>query len=420
MKTLVVGSGGREHALAWRLAQSASVRQVYSTPGNPGTAEVGTNLEARTIAEIVAAVEDLDIDLTVVGPEALLVDGLVDRLQAAGRLACGPVAKAARLEGSKAFAKKFMQQMQIPTANYRVESDEAGVYSAVAEFGCPVVIKADGLAAGKGVVIVENPEDLASTVKMFFSENRFGASADQVVVEEFLAGEEVSFIALCDGTRAVPWAASKDYKRVNEGDLGPNTGGMGAHSPDGFLSESQSHLVMDQVMQPVLAAMTDAGSPFRGFLYAGLILTDNGPKVLEFNVRLGDPEAQPLLLRMVGDLGEVLSAAACGNLDSTSVQFSTEAAGCVVLAAHGYPDSPRSGDPIGGLAEARETGAVVFHAGTRLDQQRLQTSGGRVLNVCATAPDIHQALDQAYRAAELIQFEGKHYRRDLGARVSKS
>jgi len=369
------------------------------------------------VPEIVSAVEDLDIELTVVGPETLLVAGLVDRLQALGRVACGPEARAAQLEGSKAFAKDFMRQIQVPSADYCVESTEAGVRTAVAEFGFPVVLKADGLAAGKGVLIVQNAEDLDRAVSIFFAERRFGDSANYIVVEEFLCGEEVSFIALCDGTRAVPWAASKDYKRVADGDLGPNTGGMGAHSPDGFLSTAQSAMVMDRVMQPVLGAMNAAGSPFRGFLYAGLILTDQGPKVLEFNVRLGDPEAQPLLLRFTGDLGETLLAAGTGNLADTSFSFAAEAAGCLVLAADGYPDQPRIGDRITGLDQAVETGAVVFHAGTRLNKGMLQTAGGRVLNVCATGVDVRQALDHAYRSAELIDFAGRHMRHDIGARV---
>lgn len=417
MKVLIVGGGGREHALVWRLASSDSVTQVYCAPGNPGTAEIGTNLPARTLDEVVAAVEDLGIDLTVIGPEALLVEGLVDRLEANGHPACGPSAAAARLEGSKAFAKSFMHANQIPTARYQVASDEAGVRAAVSEFGLPTVLKADGLAAGKGVLIVNDEWELDTALSVFFAERRFGSSGDRVVVEEFLSGEEVSFIALCDGDRAVPWAASKDYKRVGEGDAGPNTGGMGAHSPDGLLTVDDTELITDRVMRPVMAAMADAHTPFRGFLYAGLILTESGPKVLEFNVRLGDPEAQPLLMRFSGDLGLALAAATRRELSSDLVTFDERSAACVVLAAADYPGSPQTGHAIDGLERARELKTVVFHAGTALDGGRLVTAGGRVLNVCAYGEGIRQALDLAYRGADRIEFEGKHLRRDLGARV---
>lgn len=420
MKVLVVGSGGREHALAWRLAGSESVDAVLCAPGNPGTAEVATNLDAANVNDIVAAVEEHDVDLTVVGPETLLVEGLVDRLADAGRLACGPSAAAGRLEGSKVFAKEFMRANDIPTARYQVATDETGVREAVAELGLPVVLKADGLAAGKGVLIVDNSRDLEAALSAFFAERRFGSSGDTVVVEEFLTGEEVSFIALCDGRRALPWAASKDYKRIDEGDTGLNTGGMGAHSPDGFLDDEQAALVRRLVMQPTLDAMAAAGSPFRGFLYAGLILTSDGPRVLEFNVRLGDPEAQPLLMRFQGDLGEVLTDAARGDLDAGSFAFSDQAAACVVLATDGYPTSPRTGDPIQGLDGARELGALVFQAGSALENGKLVTAGGRVLNVCGQGETIAEALELAYRGADAIGFEGMQLRRDLGARVTRA
>lgn len=417
MRVLVVGSGGREHALAWRLAGSESVDSVLCAPGNPGTAEVATNLPASSLEEIVTAVEEHDVDLTVVGPEALLVEGLVDRLSAAGRLACGPSAAAARLEGSKAFAKEFMRTNDIPTARYQVADDETGVREAVAELGLPAVLKADGLAAGKGVLIVDNGQELEAALSVFFAERQFGASGDTVVVEEFLIGEEVSFIALCDGKRALPWAASKDYKRIGEGDIGLNTGGMGAHSPDGFLDDEQAAQIVRRVLQPTLDALAATGSPFRGFLYAGLILTADGPKVLEFNVRLGDPEAQPLLMRFQGDLGQALADAARGNLDSDAFSFSDEAAACVVLAADGYPARPRTGDTIRGLDAARALGTLVFQAGTALASGELVSAGGRVLNVCASGTTIQEALDLAYRGADLIAFDGKRLRRDLGARV---
>ncbi len=417
MKVLVVGSGGREHALAWRLAASNSVSGVFCAPGNPGTAEVGTNVDARGLEDVVAAVGDLDVGLTVVGPEALLVDGIVDRLAAEGRLACGPMAAAARLEGSKAFAKEFMLAAGIPTAGYRVATTESEARQATAEFGLPVVFKADGLAAGKGVLIINNETEMLQALATFFDERRFGASGDRVVIEEFLTGEEVSFIALCDGQRAVPWAASKDYKRVGEEDTGPNTGGMGAHSPDGLLTPAQADMVMDQVMRPVLETMDADGTPFRGFLYAGLILTEDGPKVLEFNVRLGDPEAQPLLMRFTGDLGEVLVASARGDLDPASFTFSDKAAACVVLAAAGYPQNPRTGDRIRGLDRAADLGATVFQAGTSIENGALVTAGGRVLNVCAVGDSVRDALATAYRATDAIEFAGKHFRRDIGARV---
>ncbi len=417
MRVLVVGGGGREHALAWRLARSASVEQVFAAPGNPGTASAGTNVAAASVEEIVDFVVAEDIDLTVVGPEQLLVEGLADRLIHGGRLVCGPQAAAARLEGSKAFAKEFMLEHGIPTAQHRTVTKRSAAQRAAQEFGFPVVMKADGLAAGKGVLIVEDDSQLALALEAFFEQRKFGASGDQVVVEEFLTGEEVSFIALCDGERVVPWAASKDYKRVDDGDRGPNTGGMGAHSPDGFLSAEQAQQVVSTVMEPTVLAMRNQGTPFRGFLYAGLILTEDGAKVLEFNVRLGDPEAQPLLMRFADDLGIALRAAAQGRLQPELVRFNPDAAACVVLAAENYPGAPRTGDEIVGIEAAEAENAVVFQAGTTSKEGRLMTSGGRVLTVGASASSLADALDAAYSAAGKIRFNGCHYRRDIGARV---
>lgn len=414
MRVLVVGSGGREHALAWKLGTSDSVNRVFCAPGNPGTAQVAENLDAGDLEGVVAAVEEHDIDLTVVGPEALLVEGLVDRLAAAGRLACGPTAAAARLEGSKAFAKDFMRANDIPTARYQVADDEAGVREAVAEFGLPVVLKADGLAAGKGVLIIDDQPALEEALSVFFAERRFGASGDRIVVEEFLVGEEVSFIALCDGRRALPWAPSKDYKRVGEGDTGPNTGGMGAYSPAPVIDDGLHDRIMREIMLPTLEGMRADGAPFTGFLYAGLMMTAEGPKVLEFNARFGDPEAQPVLMRLDSDLVALCRAAVDGRLDEATPQWDERAALGVVLAAAGYPRGYQTGHPITGLDAEQPDHVKVFHAGTAVRGGDVVTAGGRVLCVTALGSDVAAAQREAYKAAARIGFEGAFKRGDIG------
>ena len=420
MRVLVVGSGGREHAIAWKLSQSPELEALYCAPGNPGIAELGelVPIAADRAAELAGFAEEQAIDLTVVGPELPLTLGLVDELRRRGLAAFGPTAAAAELEGSKVFAKEFMRRRGVPTADFRVVGERSEAESAAAEFGLPVVLKADGLAAGKGVLIPESEEELERSLEIFFEERRFGASGDRLLVEECLVGEEVSYIGISDGERFLPFACSKDYKRIGEQDLGPNTGGMGAHSPSGILSADLERRVLAEVMQPTIAGMAAEGRRFSGFLYAGLMLTQEGPKVLEFNARLGDPEAQPLLLRLDEDLLTLLAAGAAGAFPDRGLSFHADAAACIVLAAAGYPGTPAKGDAISGLAEAAaRPGVEIFHAGTAVDGAELVTAGGRVLGVCARGRDLAAALATAYEATDLIAWDGKALRRDIGRRV---
>ncbi len=420
MRVLVVGSGGREHALCWKLAQSPDLGELFCAPGNPGVDAVADRVpiaadEVQRLADFAA---DLKIDLTVVGPELPLTLGIVDEFATRGLPIFGPSREAARLEGSKVFAKHFMRDHGIPTAAFEVALDAGQAKKAAKKLGLPVVLKADGLAGGKGVVIPRNKKELSAALDLFFAERKFGAAGSQVVVEEHLEGEEVSLMAIVDGQRLLPLATSKDYKRIGDGDEGPNTGGMGAHSPSGVLPAADAKQILDQVMRPVITGMAAKGSPFRGFLYAGLMLTAEGPRVLEFNARLGDPEAQPIMMRLADDLLPVLARGATGSFESTRLGFHKAAAACVVLAAAGYPGSPQVGEPIRGLeAASRHDGVEVFHAGTRLEGEEVVTAGGRVLNVCATGADLRGALRRAYQAAEEIRWEHKVFRTDIGRRV---
>jgi len=423
MRVLVIGSGGREHALCWKLAQSPEVEELYCAPGNPGIAEVADLVAegADDVQGLANFAANLQIDLTVLGPELPLTLGLTDELARRGLAVFGPSREAARLEGSKVFAKEFMARQGIPTPEFEVVHDEAEARKAARAFGLPVVLKADGLAAGKGVIIPEDDEELDAALAVFFEERRFGASGDRLVVERFLTGEEVSFIALSDGERVLPLATSKDYKRIGEDDTGPNTGGMGAHSPSGVVSAELGSEVVESVIRATVEGMAAENRPFRGVLYAGLILTDEGPRVLEFNVRLGDPEAQALLLRMDDDLVPVLAAGAHGDFGNHRLRFSRDAAACIVLASSGYPEKPVKGEPIHGIGRARaHEGVEVFHAGTGHDPrdgETLVTAGGRVLNVCARGPQLVDALRRAYAAAAEIEWPGKVFRRDIGKRV---
>ena len=397
MKILIIGSGGREHAIAWRLAQEG--HQVYGAPGNPGIAEVG-QLLATT--DYLAAADSVHPHLTVVGPEVPLVAGVVDQFRAAKRKIVGPAQDAARLEGSKIHSKEFMRRLGIPTARYaRVESVEAGI-AALAEFGAPVVIKADGLAAGKGVIIAQDRAEAEAAVRSL---------GPRLVIEEFLAGEEVSFIALCDGKNIVPLEATQDHKAVGDGDTGPNTGGMGAYCDGRILSAEDARYVVNGVIEPVVQE-----TGFTGFLYAGLMMTAGGPKVLEFNVRLGDPETQPLMHRLDSPFGEVLLASATGGLAGVSLQWKPQPSVCVVLAAAGYPGQTRTGDIITGI---QTCGTQVFQAGTKLGSRGLETAGGRVLGVTASGPDLAAAAANAYAAVANIHFDGMHYRRDIARKGLK-
>ncbi len=422
MRVLVVGSGGREHALCWKLARSPEIEELYCAPGNPGIAQVAHPVAAGVdqLQDLVGFAADLKIDLTVVGPELPLTLGLADELARRGLKVFGPSRRAAELEGSKVFAKEFMVRHGIPTARAEVAHDAAEARRVARSFGLPVVLKADGLAAGKGVIIPATQRELDEAVEVFFEERRFGASADRVLVEEHLEGEEVSFMALADGSRVLPLATSKDYKRIGEGDTGPNTGGMGAHTPSGLVDSALAGEVVERVIRPTVDGMAEENRPFTGVLYAGLILTADGPRVLEYNVRLGDPEAQALLLRMEDDLLPVLAAAAEGDFGSARLRFSREAAACVVLASAGYPGKPVKGETIEGLEEARAHPDVeVFHAGTArgADGESVVAAGGRVLDVCARGETLVDALKRAYAAAAEITWPSKVLRRDIGRRV---
>jgi phosphoribosylamine--glycine ligase len=420
VRVLVVGSGGREHALCWKLRQSPLLTELYCAPGNPGISEVAdlVPIAADEIQKLTDFAHEMRIDLTVVGPELPLTLGLADELDERGLAVFGPTQQAAELEGSKVFAKEFMARHGIPTAAFKVVHDANEAREAMAEFGLPVVLKADGLAAGKGVLIVGNPEEADAALKLLFEDRRFGRAADRVVVEECLEGEELSFIALSDGERLLSFATSKDYKRIGEDDTGPNTGGMGAHSPSGVLTAEEASIVLDRVLRPTIAGMAAEGRPFVGVLYAGLMLTDGGPKVLEYNVRFGDPEAQPLLLRLEDDLLPVLVSGARGRFDTSRLHFRKAATSCVVLASAGYPGEAVKGEPVTGIAAARELdGVEIFHAGTALKDGQLVSSGGRVLNVCGSGSSLQEALKLTYEAAARIRWPSKVLRRDIGKRV---
>jgi phosphoribosylamine---glycine ligase len=396
MKILIVGSGGREHALAWKLAQSPGA-EVFACPGNPGIANVGTCLPAGPYLDVA---ESIDADLTVVGPEVPLVAGIVDEFRERGRRIVGPDRKAAQLEGSKIFAKYFFQQTSIPTAAFVTVDNPEEARKALPRFGYPVVLKADGLAAGKGVIIAHNAAE---------AEAALSTLQGRLVIEEFLQGEEISFIALCDGKNALPLAPTQDHKAVFDGDAGPNTGGMGAYCDSRLLSGAQTQGILDTVIRPTVEALQ-----FTGFLYAGLMMTESGPKVLEFNVRLGDPETQPLMHRMSSDFVPALMAAAEGDLSSMKLEWRDGPSVCVVLTSEGYPGAYASGRTIHGIEAAEAKGTTVFHAGTRLGERGLETAGGRVLGVTASGANLSEAIDRAYAGVREIHFDGMHYRRDIG------
>jgi phosphoribosylamine--glycine ligase len=425
LKVLVVGSGGREHALAWRLKQSPRVDEVVVAPGNAGTArEPGlrnADIAATDIDGLIALVGRERIDLTVVGPEAPLVAGVVDRFRAAGLACFGPTRIAAQLEGSKAFAKDFLHRHNIPTAAYEVFTDLDAALAYVRRRGAPIVIKADGLAAGKGVIVALTLADAEQALRDMLGAHAFGDASARVVVEEFLDGEEASYIVMSDGANFVPMATSQDHKRRDEGDLGPNTGGMGAYSPAPVVTKAVDQRIVDEVIRPTLDGMAAEGAPFTGFLYAGLMIgRDGAPKVIEFNVRFGDPETQPIMMRLESDLAELVLAALDGALGGRVVRWDARPAIGVVIAAHGYPGKVRSGDAISGLDASFGEGVKVFHAGTRDDNGNVVSAGGRVLTVCAIGDDLGVARDRAYAAARRIRLDGAFYRRDIAHRALRS
>jgi phosphoribosylamine--glycine ligase len=418
VKVLVIGSGGREHALAWKIAQSPKVQRVYVAPGNGGTARDARlcNVALCDVQALADFAQAQGIALTVVGPEAPLAAGVVGAFRARGLAIVGPTRAAARLESSKAWAKDFMQRHGIPTARHATFADAAAAHAHVERHGAPIVVKADGLAAGKGVVVAMTADEAHAAIDAMLG-GAMGAGA-RVVIEEFLDGEEASFIVLCDGAHALPLATSQDHKRLADGDRGPNTGGMGAYSPAPVVTPQVHARVMRQIIEPTLAGMAADGVPFTGFLYAGLMIDAAGEvKTLEFNTRLGDPETQPILMRLQSDLAELLRHAAAGTLDQAELLWDRRVALGVVMAAAGYPQAPRSGDAIGGLPPDGEA-AMVFHAGTRLEPDgRLLPSGGRVLCVTALGESVQQAQRLAYATLAGIRFDGMQYRRDIGHRA---
>jgi phosphoribosylamine--glycine ligase len=418
MRVLVVCGGGREHALVWKLRQSPRLARLWCAPGNAGIAADAecVSIAADDLDGLLRFATEARVDLTVVGPELPLTLGLVDRFAAAGLRAFGPTAAAARLEGSKAFAKEVMRDARVPTASFGVFSDPGDAAHYVREVGAPVVVKADGLASGKGVFVCATVAEALAAVDEVMRARVFGDAGSRVVVEEFLAGEEVSFMALTDGTTVLPLATSQDHKRVLDGDRGPNTGGMGAYSPAPIVGPALRDRIMAEIVEPVVRGLARRGIRYTGVLYAGLMVHEGRARVLEFNVRFGDPEAQALLARLRSDLVDLLERACEGRLAGTTVEWDPRAAVCVVLAAEGYPGAVERGRPIDGLDAARQ---LVFHAGTRRDGGRIVTDGGRVLGVTALGETIDTAVADAYAAVEGIRWPGMHYRRDIGHRARR-
>ena len=419
MKVLVVGGGGREHALAWCLSRSPRVSRVFVAPGNAGTArEEGiTNVPITAIDELVKYAKGNGIHATVVGPEGPLAAGIVDAFRAAGLRIFGPSRMAAQLEASKDFAKRFMVRHEIPTAHYATFTDARAAHAHVLKHGAPIVIKADGLAAGKGVVVAESTDDAHKAIDEMLGGNALGDAGHRVVIEEFMEGEEASFIVMVDGRNVLPLASSQDHKRIFDGDRGPNTGGMGAYSPAPVVTPEIHHRVMSEIIDPTVKGMAAEGVPYCGFLYAGLMIDSSGaPRVVEFNCRLGDPETQPILMRLKSDLLELVDHAIDGTLDQAEAEWDRRAALGVVIAAKGYPGEPRKGDEIAALPEDAAD-MHVFHAGTASGTGPIVTSGGRVLCVTALGDKVKMAAERAYQAIEGVRFEGMQFRRDIGHRA---
>src|SRR5580700_2923652 len=422
MKILVIGSGGREHALAWKLRQSPRVSQVYCAPGNAGIAAEGECLPAdvKNIESLLALAARVKPDLTVVGPELPLQLGVVDEFTRRGYRIFGPTQSAARLESSKSFAKEFMQRHHIPTAHYAICDSAEDVSDALPHFHMPVVVKADGLAAGKGVVICKSKEEALATAAEMLSGKMLGEAGSRVVIEECLQGEEISFLAMSDGERVVALAAAQDHKRVGEGDTGVNTGGMGAYSTEAIVDPQMQNWLLQHIARPVVAGMKAEGAEYKGVLYCGLMMTARGPMVLEFNCRFGDPETQPILMRLESDLVDALEASIAGRVSEGDFKWSRDASVCVVMASGGYPGTFEAGRKITGLDEAGAVGGVkVFHAGTSKRDGAFYTAGGRVLGVSARGADLESAVARAYLACEKIRFDGAHYRKDIAGRALK-
>ena len=422
MKVLIIGSGGREHALAWKLRQSSRVTKLYCAPGNGGLAEEAECLpvDVKNLDSLLALGNSIRPDLTVVGPELPLTLGVVDEFSRRGWRIFGPTKAAARLESSKSFAKAFLQRHYIPTAHYAVCNSVDDVQKALSHFHTPVVVKADGLAAGKGVVIARNREEATSISADMLSGKMLGEAGSKVIIEECLKGEEISFLVISDGERVAPLVAAQDYKRVGDGDTGPNTGGMGAYSTKTMLDDQMRDWLVHHIAQPVISGMKAEGTDYKGVLYCGLMMTARGPMVLEFNCRFGDPETQPIMMRLESDLAEALEASIEGRVSDGEFRWSSDASVCVVMCSGGYPGTFEAGKKILGLAEtAKSEGIKVFHAGTAKHDGTFFTSGGRVLGVTAKAADISTAVQHVYDAIARIGFEGAHYRNDIAARAVK-
>ena len=423
MKILVLGSGGREHAVVWKLRQSPRVSQVYCVPGNGGICAEAECLagDLNNVDSLVAVASRLHPDLTVVGPEVPLALGVVDEFRRRGFRIFGPTAAAAQLDSSKSFAKEFMQRHHIPTASYAICESPQGVRDALQHFRLPIVVKADGLAAGKGVIICKTKEEAASVASDMLGGMILDGAGKKLVLEECLEGEELSFLVLSDGERVVPLVAAQDYKRVGDGDAGPNTGGMGAYSTDALVDAQMRDWLVTHIARPVIAGMKAEGAEYRGILYCGLMMTARGPMVLEFNCRFGDPETQPIVMRMDSDLLGAFIAAVEGRVSDGDFKWSADPAVCVVIASGGYPGTYETGKKISGVREADSVeGVKVFHAGTTLRDGEFYTSGGRVLGVTARGPALETAVARAYEAAAKIRFEGMHYRKDIAARALKT
>lgn len=420
MKILVIGSGGREHALCWKLAQHPDAK-IYVAPGNTGMCDeaVLVNIDVDDTQMLVDFAKAEEIDLTVVGPELPLTLGVVDAFREAGLACFGPSKAAARLEGSKAFSKELMKKYNIPTAAFDTFTDVEKAKAFVDEIGIPCVVKADGLAAGKGVIICMTREEADAAIDDMLSGHAFGDASAQIVIEEFMEGPEVSVLAFSDGKHVRPMVSAQDHKRIFDGDKGPNTGGMGAYSPAPVYTEEMAELVNRTIIEPTIKAMETEGAPFTGILYTGLMLTEKGPRVLEYNVRFGDPETQPILMRMKSDIVPIFQSCIDGTLDQVDIEWYDEAAVCVVMASGGYPASSEKGVVIHGLESVKKDEAVVFHSGTTMNGGEVVTNGGRVLGVTAKDATIKGAIDKAYKAVEKITFDNMQFRRDIGARALK-
>jgi phosphoribosylamine--glycine ligase len=420
MRVMVVGSGGREHALVWKIAQSPKVSKIYCAPGNAGISEQATlvPIKANDLNGLLNFASREKIDLTIVGPEEPLTKGIVDLFESKGLSIFGASQRAAELEGSKAFAKEMMKKCHIPTGSYEIFGNPKEAKNYIRKLGTPVVVKADGLAAGKGVMVCNSVEEAIQSVDRIMVERIFGEAGNRVVVEEYLVGEEASYIAFTDGKVILPMASSQDHKPIFDGDKGPNTGGMGAYSPAPVVTDEVHERILERILRPIIQGMGEEGRPYKGVLYAGLMIHDGHPRVLEFNARFGDPETQPVLMRMKGDIIPILDACMKGNLSGCEIEWDSRASVCVVMASRGYPGNYEKGKPISGMKEVSKMEDVfVFHAGTALKDSQMVTNGGRVLGVTGLGKDIPRAIERTYEAVKKISWEGVHYRTDIGQKA---